>query len=199
MKLYKPTLTILFLFLTCVAAYGSAESQVRVALALSLSLQEDQETGGKVAGGILCPCSANGGLCPCTELQDCGCVRGEQCRWIETTKPEQVALYHGKQQIGNWWYDEQVYKRMVELPYGGYTWQQEQCPVKPPVRKVAYTQPVTRTIVQLPYGTDPNQVGMLPYTSYSNYSAPVMRVNPAPVRFTTRRPSFSQGNCGPGG
>lgn len=76
----------------------------------------------------VCPCSLTG-VCDCTTTSECPgrCVSGVEYRWIETSKPNQLALYLGRKQVGNWWIAEGEYRRL-----DGDTFVRAPCPVDPP-------------------------------------------------------------------
>lgn len=61
----------------------------------------------------VCRCSQNG-VCVCEPGSDCGCLTSGQYRWVETDKANQVALYNGNVQQGNWWVNEGEYRMLVE-------------------------------------------------------------------------------------
>jgi hypothetical protein len=78
-----------------------------------------------VAG--LCPCSLTG-VCTCTAKNDeCGCVSAGKYRWVETSNPNQVALYQGELQWGNYWRAEKEYRRLTETSRGD-VWTACDCP-----------------------------------------------------------------------
>jgi hypothetical protein len=150
----------------------------------------------------VCPCSKDG-VCPCTPENHCGCLSETypvQYRWVKTDNPDQVALYAGKKQLGNWWFAANKYKRMVEVG-NDYYWVKDDCPVEKPTRPVEvvttrYQPPVQSAPMQV-YQPQPvyYQPQLQPSYYQPSFNVPVFRGNGGGFRF---RGSVG-GNCGPSG
>lgn len=63
--------------------------------------------------------------------------------WEKTSNANQLALYLGNVQVGNWWIAEGVYKRL-----DGNRWTVAECPIEPPARKIE----------ELPTGVEPDKI-----------------------------------------
>jgi hypothetical protein len=137
--MYKTTTTLLvfiftLLFVNIISAQKSKQEKIKIAMAMALSLENDTQAVQKV-----CPCSMSG-TCPCDETQcPAGCVSNNLYRWVKTNNYNQTALYKGNSQIGNWWHEEQEFKRLV-----GNSWVKDTCPVDNiPDRPIYPTVPTT--------------------------------------------------------
>jgi hypothetical protein len=182
------------------AAGRDYATEAKAASASALSMLGMGGGGGADPGLLeLCPCSKEG-ACRCdSQAYDCGCVSKTtypwgKYRWVETSNPNQMALYWMREQRGNWWLREGEYKRLE-----GEIFTPDVCPVPGP-RRAAPTQPQTRTL--------PISVGV-PLPRQQSFYLP----NTQPVQLrgyrTDRGPSFSPGNfrggfssggsCGPSG
>lgn len=90
----------------------------------------------------LCPCSLIG-ICNCGYKTQCvaRCIDTNQYRWQATNNPNQIALYRGAQQLGNWWIQEQEYRRLVTSGDDSYNWIKSLCPVDLPKTKTSMIAP----------------------------------------------------------
>lgn len=157
-KIQTTLLSIPFVLFCCLPCYAKQDfeeeysNKVRISMAMSLSLQDEPET---VQKGVLCPCSITG-VCNCSANNDCGCLtshKGHQYKWVETNKSNQTALYLGDKQIGNYWHDEKVFKKLVENDSGVDFWIVEQCPTDTPKRN---HQPVVSHVPPQQYAIPSN-------------------------------------------
>lgn len=138
---------------------------------------------GPVRQTNLCPCSLRG-ICDCGVGSDCGCLSAGKYRWVATDKPNQVALYRGTSQVGNWWVAEQKFMRLIEGDENSYAWRKEECPTAPPILNSKGKVSEVNLAVTQP--------ALLP-----TYSAPTMR--PMETFSLPQRMSFGGGSCGPSG
>jgi hypothetical protein len=182
----------LILILLCAPMIQADDATITVSLRLNLERERARDVKPEAhtkAAADVCPCSS-GGVCTCTEANDCGCIVNREFRWVATAKSNQVALYRGTLQLGNWWHDEGQFK-MLQEAYSPPRWIPMPCPVGPPsVKPLVYRvkeTPATSVQWQLP----PYRQQVFPPMSQAFPTAP--------------RPVFngggfiSGGNCGPSG
>jgi hypothetical protein len=132
----KYVLPLLALLAASALARADADSDARAAIALSLASTKNPV-------GVLCPCSVNG-TCDCAPSRECAakCITYGRYRWVETSNPNQTALYAGNVQQGNWWHAERVYRKL-----DGDRFTEAECPAPAPVQPPA--RPVeTRSVPQ---------------------------------------------------
>lgn len=120
--------------------------------------------------GTLCPCSLTG-RCECSAAHDgCGCTGGT-FRWVETNNPNQVALYQGECQMGNYWLAERQYKRLTETAQGD-RWEACTCPVAPPTNNRVGGMVCENGVCRPAGGSAPTQ---MPPQTYMQYAMPTQR------------------------
>lgn len=123
---------------------ADSEADARAALALAVANQGVPTANGEQAlKAELCPCCRDGGYCPCTPAHDdCGCYARNLYHWVETSDPDQAALYRGDRQVGNYWFSERQYRELRESKTGD-RWIPAACPVRLPKPPAKQTQPVS--------------------------------------------------------